>query len=78
MAGGIAPFCGVHINHRRLLHPASNQKTQCLLVVDCFLQFIMVFPVTVTGAQATIVALEKRILLSEFRNPSYMTEENFS
>ena len=57
-----APFCAIHIDHEGPLHPPSNQITQCLLIVDSFSRFVMVHPVTITGAQATIAAVEKWIL----------------
>ena len=49
----------VHIDHKGLLHPASNRTLQFLLVIDAFSRFLMVYPVTNTGAQATISAVEK-------------------
>ena len=60
--GDTAPFCGIYIDHKGLLHPPSNRNTHCLLVIDSFSRFIMVYPVTDTGAQATIAAVEKWIL----------------
>ena len=60
--GDTAPFCAIHIDHRGPLHPLSNRNTHCLLIIDSFSRFLMVSPVTNTGAQATISAVEKRIL----------------
>ena len=60
--GDTAPFCAIHIDHKGPLHPPSNRNTYCLLIVDSFSRFLMVYPVTNTEAQATIVAVEKRIL----------------
>ena len=51
-----------HIDHKRPLHPPSNRNTNCLSIVDSFSRFLMVYPVTNTGAQATIAAVEKWIL----------------
>ena len=65
--GDIAPFCAIHIDHKGPLHPPSNRNSHCLLVVDSFSRFLMVYPVTNTGAQATIAAVEKWIL--HFRIP---------
>ena len=48
----------IHIDHKGPLHPPSNRKLHCLLFIDAFL---MVYPVTNTGVQATISAVEKRI-----------------
>ena len=62
LQGDIAPFCAIHIDHRGPLHPPSNRNTHCLLIVDSFSRFSMVYPVTNTGAQATTAAVEKWIL----------------
>ena len=55
------PFRTVHIDHKGPLHPPSNRNLHCLLVVDAFSRFLMVYPVTNTSAHATITALEKWI-----------------
>ena len=60
--GDAAPFCAIHIDHKGPLHPPSNRKTHCLLIFDSFSRYLMVYPVTNTGAQATIAAVEKWIL----------------
>ena len=65
--GDTAPFCATHIDHKGPLHPPSNRKTHCLLIVDSFSRFLLVYPVTKTGAQAKIAAVEKSIL--HFRVP---------
>ena len=62
LQGDTAPFCGIHIDHKGPLHPTSNRNTHCLLIVDSFSRFLMAYPVTSTGAQATIAAVEKWIL----------------
>ena len=54
-----APFCAIHIEHKGPLNPPSNRNTHCLLIVDSFSRFLLVYPVTNTGAQATIAAVEK-------------------
>ena len=51
----------IHIDHKGLLNPPSNRNLHCLLVIDAFSRFLMVYPVTNTGAQATISAVEKWI-----------------
>ena len=61
--GNVAPFCAIHIDHKGPLHPPSNRKTHCLLIVDSLSRFLMVYPVTNTGAQATIAGVENWILL---------------
>ena len=43
------------------LHPPSNRNILCLSVIDAFSRFLMVYPVTNTGAQATISAVQKWI-----------------
>ena len=55
------PFRTIHIDHKGLLHPPSNRNLRCLLVIDAFFRFLMVYPVTNTSAQATISAVEKWI-----------------
>ena len=55
------PFRKIHIDHKGPLHPPSNRNLHCLLVIDAFSRFLMVYPVTNTGAQATISAVEKWI-----------------
>ena len=60
--GDTATFCAIHIDHKGPLHPPSNRNTQCLLITGSFSRFLMVYLVTNTGAQATIAAVEKRIL----------------
>ena len=65
--GDTAPFSAIHIDHKGPLHPPSNRNTHCLLIIDSFSRFLMVYRVTNTGAQATIAAVEKWIL--HFGNP---------
>ena len=55
------PFRTIHIDHKGPLHPPSNRNLHCLLVIDAFSRFLMVYPVTNTGAQATISAVENWI-----------------
>ena len=55
------PFRTIHIDHKGPLHPPSNRNFHCLLIIDDFSRFLMVYPVTNTGAQATISAVEKWI-----------------
>ena len=55
------PFRTIHIAHKGPLHPQSNRNHHCLLVFDAFCRFLMVYPVTNTGAQAKISAVEKWI-----------------
>ena len=55
------PFRTIHVDHKGPLHPPSNRNPHCLLVIDAFSWFLMVYPVTNTGAQATISAAQKWI-----------------
>ena len=55
------PFRTIYIDHKGPLHPPSNRNLHCLLVIDAFSRFLIVYPVTKTGAQATISAVEKWI-----------------
>ena len=60
--GDLAHFCATHIGHKGSLYPRINQHTPRLVVVGSFSRFLMVYPVTNTGAQATTVAFEKVFL----------------
>ena len=55
------PFRTIHIDHKGPLHPPSNRNLHCVLVIDALSRFLMVYPVTSTGAEATISAVEKWI-----------------
>ena len=55
------PFRTTHIDQKGTLHTPSKQNFHCLLVIDAFSQFLMVYPFTNTGAQATISAVAKWI-----------------
>ena len=55
------PLRIIHIDHKGPLHRPSNWNLHCLLIIDAFSCFLMVYPVTNTGAQATISAVEKWI-----------------
>ena len=54
---GTVPFRTIHIDHKGLLHPPSNRNLHCLKFIDAFF-FLTVYPITDTGAQATISAVE--------------------
>ena len=56
------PFRMVHIDHKGPLHPPSNRNYLCLLAIDAFFRFLMVYPVANTSAQITIAAVEKWLL----------------
>ena len=55
------PFRTIHINHHGPLLPPSNRNLHCLLVIDAFSHFLMVYPVTNSGARSTISAADKWI-----------------
>ena len=67
------PFRTIHIDHKGPLHPPSNRNLHCLLAIDAFSRFLMVYPVTNTGAQATISAVEKWI--HSFGIPQYIVHD---
>ena len=56
------PFRTIHIDHKGPIHPTSAGNVHCLLIVDAFSRFLMVYPVRNTTALATITAVEKWIL----------------
>ena len=56
------PFRKIHIDDKGPLCPPRNRNIPCLLVIDAFSRFLMVYPGTNTGAQATISAIDKWIL----------------
>ena len=55
------PFRTVHIDHKGHLHPTSASNVHCLLIIDAFSRFLMVYTVRNTTALATISAVEKSI-----------------
>ena len=70
---GTIPFRTIHIHQKGPLHPQSNRNLHCRLVIDAFSCFLMVYPVTNTGAQATISAVEKWI--NSFRIPQSIVHD---
>ena len=58
-------FRTIHIDHKGPFHPTSASNVHCLLFVDAFSQFSMVYPVRNTMALATTSAVEKGILSFE-------------
>ena len=67
------PFRTIHIDHKGPLHPPNNRNFHCLLVIDAFSCFLIVYPVTNTGAQATISAVENWIL--SFGIPQFIVHD---
>ena len=57
----VVPFRTIRIDHKGPLHPPSNRNLHCLLIIDASSRLLMVKPVTRSGAQATISAVEKRV-----------------
>ena len=53
------PFRTIHIDHKGPIHPISASNVHCLLIVDAFSRFLMVYPVRNKTALATITAVEK-------------------
>ena len=56
------PFRTVHIDHKGPIHPTSASSVHCLLIIDAFSRFLMVYPVRDTTTLATISGVEKWIL----------------
>ena len=56
------PLRTIHIDYKGPIHPTSASNVHCLLIVDAFSRFLMVYPVRNTTALATITAVEKWIL----------------
>ena len=56
------PFRTVHTDHKGHSHPTSANNVHCLLIIDAFSRFLMVYPVRNTTTLATIAAVEKWIL----------------
>ena len=67
------PFRTFHIDHKGPLHAPSNRNLHCLLVIDAFSCFLMVYSVTNTGAQATRSVVEKWIYF--FRIPQSIVHD---
>ena len=59
--GDTAPFCAIHFDQKGPLHPPSNRNTHSILIAVSLSRSLMVYPVTNTGAQATIAAVKKLI-----------------
>ena len=57
-------FRTIHIDHKGPIHSTSATNVHCLLTVDAFSQFLMVYPLRNATALATITASEKWILSS--------------
>ena len=53
------PFRTIQIDDKGPIHPTSASNVHCLLIVDAFSRFLMVYPVRNTTALATITAVEK-------------------
>ena len=64
------PFRTIHIDQKGPLHPTSAGNVHCLLVLDAFSRFLMVYPVRNTRALATITAVEKWIFLESHNQSS--------
>ena len=56
------PCRTVHIDQKGPLHPSSANNVHCLLIIDTFFRFLMVYPLQNATALATITAAEKWIL----------------
>ena len=52
----------VQIDHKGRLHPASANNVHCLLIIDAFCRFLIVYPVRNTTTLATFTAVETLIL----------------
>ena len=58
----LPPFISIPCMLLFTFHPSSASNVHCLLIVDAFSQFLMVYPVRNTTTLATITAVEKWIL----------------
>ena len=70
------PFRTVHIYHKGPLHPTIASNAHCLLIIDAFSRFLMVYPVRNTAALANIAAVEKWILCFEI--PQSINHDRFT
>ena len=68
------PFRTIYIDHKGPIHPTSASNVHCLLIVDAFSRFLMVYPVRNATALATITAVENGSFLMGSRNRSSLTE----
>ena len=57
----VVPIRKIHVDHKGRLHRSNNRDFPCLLVKDAFSCFLMLYPVTSTGAQASISVVQKWI-----------------
>ena len=60
--GDTTPFCAIYIDHTGPIHPPGNRNTHWLLIVGSFSRFLIVYLVTNTAVQTTIVAVERWML----------------
>ena len=67
------PFPTIDVDHKRPYHPPSNRNLHCLMVIDEFFLSLLVVPVTNTGVQATISAVENWI--HSFGNPEFVVHD---
>ena len=72
----IVLFRTFHIDHKRPLYPSSSDFEYRLVVVDCFIRFIQVYPVKSTSVLHTIEAMENWILT--FGNPQILVYDRGS
>ena len=56
------PFRTVHIDYKGPLQPTSDSWVRCLLIIDSFSPFLMVYPVRNISVLAIISAVEKWII----------------
>ena len=67
------PFQTMHNDHKGHLQPPIDQNSHCLLASDACSRFLLVYPVTDTGAPATISVVEK--LIFSFRFPQSLVHD---
>ena len=73
--GDTAPFCAIHFDHKGPLNPPSNRNTHCLLIVDSFSRFLMVYSVINTQHKLQLQRLQNGYFFLEFPSQKYMIEE---
>ena len=64
------PFRTIHIDHKGPIHPTNASNVHCLLIVDAFSRFLMVYPVRNTTTQQLLQLLKSGFFLLESHNQS--------
>ena len=74
----IVPFRTIHIDHKGPLHPPSNRNLHCLLFIEAFSCFLMVYQLLILVLRLLNLLLRNGSIHSEFLTLLCMTEVGLS